>query len=71
MANFRVKLNTTYENIKTGEQLHILTWIKTIQFGMTLLAEVFEKGGITIIPVADTFPLGEYKEIHNDRFGKE
>lgn len=68
-----INFNTCYRNKVSGHHYHILTYIKTITFGMTLLAEFFNHNETNIIPVnKDDFDnnISEYEEITEEEFGK-
>lgn len=68
-----IELGKYYKNLVSGHKYHILTYIKTKTFGMTLLAEVFNytETKVSIIPIKkENFDnnISDYKEITEKEF---
>lgn len=68
-----IELNKCYRHRDTGCEYHILTYLRTKTFGMTLLAEWFDGVSVSIIPVdKEDFDncISDYEEITEEEFGK-
>jgi len=68
-----IGLDKCYRHRDTGCEYHILTYLRTKTFGMTLLTEYYDGICVNIIPIdKENFDdhISDYEEIAEDEFAE-